>query len=95
MKKWGELALGVVTCIGGYLEIGSIATASQAGAEFGFQLAWVLALGTVCLAFLLEMTGRMSAVSGRRSNVFPLCATTGTSAPAGPRRASLTMHSSS
>lgn len=65
MKKWGELALGVVTCIGGYLEIGSIATASQAGAEFGFQLVWVLALGTVCLAFLLEMTGRLSAVSGR------------------------------
>ena len=65
MKKWSELALGVVTCIGGFLEVGSIATASQAGAEFGYQLAWVLVLGTISLAFLMEMTGRLAAVSRR------------------------------
>ncbi len=68
MKKWGEVALGVVTSIGGFLEVGSIATATQGGAEFGFQLAWVLLLGIVSLAFLMEMTGRLSAVS-RRSYV--------------------------
>lgn len=65
MKKIGEVALGVVTGIGGFLEAGSIATASQAGAEFGFQLAWVVALGTLALAFLMEMTGRLAAVSHR------------------------------
>ena len=65
MKKWGELALGVVTCIGGFLEVGSIATSAQAGAEFGYQLAWALVLGTVGLAFLLEMSGRLAAVSRR------------------------------
>jgi Mn2+/Fe2+ NRAMP family transporter len=65
MKKWGELALGVVAGIGGFLEAGSIATSAQAGAAFGFQLAWVLVLGVVCLAVLMEMTGRVAAVSRR------------------------------
>ena len=64
-SKWSEVALGVVTGIGGFLEAGSIATASQAGAEFGFQLAWVVALGTISLAFLMEMTGRLAAISKR------------------------------
>lgn len=65
MKKWGEVALGVVTSMGGFLEVGSIATSIQAGAAFGFQLAWALALGTISLALLMEMTGRLAAVSGR------------------------------
>ena len=65
MKKWGEVALGVVTCIGGFLEVGSIATSAQGGAEFGYQLAWVLLLGTLSLAILMEMTGRLAAVSRR------------------------------
>lgn len=65
MKKWGEVALGIVTSMGGFLEVGSIATSIQAGAAFGFQLAWALALGTICLALLMEMTGRLAAVSGR------------------------------
>lgn len=65
MKKWAEVALGIVTGIGGFLEIGSIATSIQAGAEFRLQLAWVLLLGTVGLAFLMEMSGRLAAVSKR------------------------------
>jgi Mn2+/Fe2+ NRAMP family transporter len=65
MKKWAEVALGLVTGIGGFLEIGSIATTAQAGAEFGVQLAWVLVVGTVGLAFLMEMSGRLAAVSRR------------------------------
>jgi Mn2+/Fe2+ NRAMP family transporter len=65
MKKWGEVALGVITSIGGFLEVGSIATSSQGGAEFGYKLAWVLLLGTLSLAFLMEMTGRLAAVSRR------------------------------
>jgi Mn2+/Fe2+ NRAMP family transporter len=65
MKKWGEVALGLVTSIGGFLEVGSIATAAQGGAEFGYQLAWAVLLGVAALAMLMEMTGRLSAVSGR------------------------------
>jgi Mn2+/Fe2+ NRAMP family transporter len=63
MKKLFEIALGIVTGIGGFLEVGSLATSAQAGAEFGFQLIWALALGVICIAFLVEMSGRLAAVS--------------------------------
>lgn len=58
-----EIALGIVTSVGGYLEAGSLATALQAGAAFRFDLLWAILLGTVCIAFLVEMGGRLAAVS--------------------------------
>jgi Mn2+/Fe2+ NRAMP family transporter len=64
MKKALAVSLGIVTSVGGFLEIGSIATAAQAGAAFGYQLAWSVLLGTVCIAFLVEMSGRFAACSG-------------------------------
>lgn len=63
MKKFFEIALGIVTSIGGFLEVGAIATTAQAGAEFGLQLLWAVAVGTICLIFLVEMSGRLAAVS--------------------------------
>jgi Mn2+/Fe2+ NRAMP family transporter len=63
MKKVVQVALGVVTGIGGFLEVGSIATAAEAGASFRYTLLWSIALGTICLIFLVEMTGRLAAVS--------------------------------
>ena len=65
MKKFGEIALGVVTSIGGFLEVGSIATSAQAGSEFGFQLGWAVLVGSVALMLLMEMSGRLSAVTTR------------------------------
>jgi Mn2+/Fe2+ NRAMP family transporter len=63
MKKVLEIALGIVTSVGGFLEVGSIATSAQAGAGYGFRLLWAVALGTLCLVFLIEMSGRLAAVS--------------------------------
>ncbi|ESY63973.1 MULTISPECIES: Nramp family divalent metal transporter [Mesorhizobium] len=63
MKKLVEISLGVVTSVGGFLEVGSMATAAQAGATFGFQLIWAVVLGTICIIFLVEMAGRFAAVS--------------------------------
>jgi Mn2+/Fe2+ NRAMP family transporter len=63
MKKILQIALGIVTSVGGFLEIGSVTTAAQAGAAFGYQLLWAILLGTICLIFLVEMSGRFSAVS--------------------------------
>jgi Mn2+/Fe2+ NRAMP family transporter len=63
MKKILQLALGIITSVGGFLEIGSVTTAAQAGASFGYQLLWAILLGTVCLIFLIEMSGRLAAVS--------------------------------
>jgi Mn2+/Fe2+ NRAMP family transporter len=63
MSKLLEIALGIVTSVGGFLEIGSLATAAQAGAAFGYQLIWAILLGVICVAFLVEMAGRFAAVS--------------------------------
>jgi Mn2+/Fe2+ NRAMP family transporter len=63
MKKLASVALGILTSVGGYLEVGSMGTALQAGAAFRYSLLWALALGTICIAFLCEMTGRLAAVS--------------------------------
>jgi Mn2+/Fe2+ NRAMP family transporter len=63
MSKLLEIALGLVTGIGGFLEAGSLATSAQAGAEFGYQLSWAIALGAICIAVLVEMGGRLAAVS--------------------------------
>lgn len=66
MKKIFNLTLGIVTSIGGFVEVGSISTAAQAGAEFGFSLLWAIAAATLFLAALAEMAGRVAAV-GKRS----------------------------
>ncbi|HEY3883838.1 MAG TPA: divalent metal cation transporter, partial [Vicinamibacterales bacterium] len=58
-----QIALGVVTGIGGFLDAGTIATAAQAGARFQYRLLWVLAVGTIALIFICEMLGRLAAVS--------------------------------
>jgi len=63
VKKILQITLGIVTSVGGFLEIGSVLTAAQAGAVFGYQLLWALLLGTICLIFLVEMSGRLAAVS--------------------------------
>ncbi|UWU25973.1 Nramp family divalent metal transporter (plasmid) [Rhizobium sp. CB3060] len=63
MKKLLQISLGVVTSIGGFLETGNIATASQAGAAYGFTPLWAIVLGTICVIFLVEMSGRFAIAS--------------------------------
>lgn len=60
-----DLLLGIITSIGGFVEVGSLSTSAQAGSEFGFQLLWALAAAAVMLAMLLEMSGRLAVVSKR------------------------------
>ena len=63
MNKIREIALGIVTSIGGFLDVGAIATAAEAGSSFEFQLIWTIVLGTICVIALVEMSGRLAAVS--------------------------------
>jgi Mn2+/Fe2+ NRAMP family transporter len=65
VKRILDLTLGIVTSIGGFLEAGSIITAVQAGAVFGYKLLWAIALGTFGLMLLVEQSGRLACVSGR------------------------------
>lgn len=63
MKKLLQISLGIVTSVGGFLETGLIATSTQAGSAFGYQLIWAVILGTICLIFLVEMSGRFAIAS--------------------------------
>ena len=63
MKKAIQLALGILTAIGGFFDIGNLVTGAQAGASFRFQLLWALLLGTIIVIFLVEMSGRLAAVT--------------------------------
>ena len=45
MKRVTGLALGVLTAIGGFVDMGGIITAGQAGAEHRYALLWTLVPG--------------------------------------------------
>jgi Mn2+/Fe2+ NRAMP family transporter len=62
LKKYLGITLGLLTAIGGYVDVGAIATAGEAGSIFGFGLIWAVVLGTACVIFLVEMVGRMAAL---------------------------------
>ena len=63
MSNLMKLALGILTSVGGYLEVGSLGTALQAGSIYRYELLWPVALGTICIACLVEMSGRLAAVN--------------------------------
>mgnify|MGYP003599810672 FL=1 len=70
MSKYVQVFLGVLTAVGGFVDIGDLVTSSIAGARFGMALAWVVALGVVGIIVFAEMAGRVAACSGR--DVFDL-----------------------
>jgi Mn2+/Fe2+ NRAMP family transporter len=65
MRSATRLTLGVLTAIGGFLDVGALSTAGAAGAKFGFGLVWALLLGTACIILLLLQVGRFTAVAGK------------------------------
>jgi Natural resistance-associated macrophage protein-like len=64
-EEIGNVVLGVIISIRGFVEVGSLSTSSQAGAQFGLRLLWAVALAAFILAMLTELCGRLAAVSGR------------------------------
>jgi Mn2+/Fe2+ NRAMP family transporter len=65
VSKFFAVALGVLTAIGGFVDIGDLVTNAQVGARFGLSLAWATVLGVVGICVFAEMSGRVAAVSGR------------------------------
>ncbi|MFL6200945.1 MAG: Nramp family divalent metal transporter [Thermoanaerobaculia bacterium] len=63
MKKWMQLALGILTSIGGFFDMGNMATSAQAGANYRYQLLWTVAFATLLVIFLVEMSGRFAAAT--------------------------------
>jgi Mn2+/Fe2+ NRAMP family transporter len=65
VKRLLAIALGVLTAIGGFVDIGDLVASSAAGARFGMAHAWVIVLGVIGICAYAEMSGRVAAVSGR------------------------------
>ncbi len=65
MKKLFAVALGILTAIGGFLDIGDLVTNAVVGSRFGMALVWVIPVGVVGICLYAEMAGRVAAVSGR------------------------------
>lgn len=65
MKKVFEVALGILTAIGGFVDIGDLVVNAQVGARFGLSLALVVVVGVVGICVFAEMSGRVAACSGR------------------------------
>jgi manganese transport protein len=63
MSQLLEIALGIMTAVGGFVEVGELVFAAQAGSRFGFTLIWVFVIGTAAIVLFGEMSGRVAAVA--------------------------------
>jgi Mn2+/Fe2+ NRAMP family transporter len=63
VKKALELFLGVMTALGGFVDIGELVFTAQAGARFHYSLLWAIAIGTIGIIVYSEMSGRIAAVA--------------------------------
>lgn len=64
-KQMLGIMLGILTATGGFIDAGAIATAGAAGANFGLGLVWAMLLATGAVMLMVEMSGRLTAVSGK------------------------------
>jgi manganese transport protein len=65
VTKLFKLTLGVVTAIGGFVDVGNLVTSGITGARFGVSLVWAVLVGTIGMTVYGEMAGRVSAAGGR------------------------------
>ena len=65
MKRLLSLALGILTAIGGFVDIGDLVTNAQVGARFGMSLGLVVVVGVIGICVFAEMSGRVAACSNR------------------------------
>jgi len=63
MKKLLGVTLGIMTALGGFVDLGQIVFTTQAGALFGYSLFWAIVLGTAAIIVYMEMCGRVAVVA--------------------------------
>jgi manganese transport protein len=73
MKKILGITLGIMTALGGFIDLGQIVFTLQAGALFGYALLWAIVLGTAAIIVYMEMCGRIAVVA--REPVFSVVRT--------------------
>lgn len=65
MRRVFQLTLGIMTSIGGFVDIGNLVTSGITGARFGMSLTWAIIAGTIGMTLYGEMAGRVAAVARR------------------------------
>jgi manganese transport protein len=65
VRRLVSLTLGVMTAIGGFVDIGNLVTSGISGARFRASLTWAIVLATVAIIVYGEMAGRVAAIAGR------------------------------
>ena len=58
-----ELTLGIMTAVGGFVDLSELVFAAQAGSRFGYALIWVFAFSTIGIMVFGEMSGRVAAIA--------------------------------
>jgi Mn2+/Fe2+ NRAMP family transporter len=61
--RLGEIFLGILTAVGGFVDVSELVFMSQAGSRFGYALIWVVVLATVGIMVFGEMSGRVAAIA--------------------------------
>ena len=65
MKKLFAVALGILTAIGGFVDIGDLVANGLVGARFCYSLAWVVGGGVVGVGGVAGLCGRGGRGGGR------------------------------
>jgi Mn2+/Fe2+ NRAMP family transporter len=65
MKKILGVTLGILTAMGGFVDIGDLVANTATGARFGMSLAWAVLVGVVGIVVYAEMAGRVASVTKR------------------------------
>ena len=65
MKRALQIALGILTAIGGFVDIGDFVTNGLVGARFGMSLAWSSSWASSGSRLYAEMSGRIAALPHR------------------------------
>jgi manganese transport protein len=65
VKQSAQMLLGVLTAVGGFIELGDLVFLSQTGAQFRYQALWAVPVGVIGIGVYAEMCGRVAATSGK------------------------------
>lgn len=65
MKQILTITLGILTAIGGFMDIGDLVTDALIGARFGLGMVWVTVVAVIGITAYSEMCGRVAAATNR------------------------------
>jgi manganese transport protein len=68
MKKFLQIALGVIAALGGFVDIGELVFNSQAGGNFGYKTLWAIPVGVLGIIVYAELSGRV-AIATKKANM--------------------------